>query len=119
MICNLDCFNCGYDDCIRPMTQDDNERAAKWRKNNPEKVKEIRRRQYLKNQEKEKEYQRQRYQKIKDDPNYKTHKKTLNKAYREKNIEKLRQKDREYYWKNREKRLEYARKYREKQKAVG
>lgn len=114
VVCNLDCFNCPYPDCIRSENQD----SIDWQKNNPEKRKAIRRRYYLKNREREKEYQRSYHQEVKDTEEYKAMKQKLNKKYRQDNLDKLKQKDREYYLRNREKRLEYARKYREKQKAV-
>ena len=71
VICNLDCFNCHYPDCIRPETQDENERVRKWNRDNPDKRRAIRRRYYLKTQDRAKEYQKAYYQKVKDTPEYK------------------------------------------------
>lgn len=71
MICNMDCFHCEYEDCIRPETQDANERAKEWIRNNPERRKLIRRRYYEKHREQEIAAQKARYQKYKDMPGYK------------------------------------------------
>ncbi len=67
------CINCPYPDCIRSDTADTNERIARWRKKNPEKVKVMRRRYYIKHCETEKAYQQ---------------------SYRAANIEEIRRKDR-------------------------
>lgn len=82
MICNLDCFNCPYPDCIRPETQDENERSRKWNRDNPDKRRAIRRRYYLKTQDRAKEYQKAYYQKVKDTPEYKQAKAKYMREYR-------------------------------------
>lgn len=81
-MCNKDCFNCHYTDCIRDEGKDEAERVAKWRKNNPNKVKEIRRKQYIRHTEREKSYQKKRYNAIKDTKEYKETRKIYMREYR-------------------------------------
>lgn len=111
------CENCSLPDCYRDEKEDVNQRAREWRKNNPDKVKAIRQRMYLKNAEREREYQRKKYQIIKDNPEYKSCKKEYSKKYRQRNIDRLRQKDRDYYRANRERKIKYAAEYRARKKA--
>lgn len=106
MICNMDCFNCIHSDCIRSENTNANEKAAEYRRNNPDKIKAIRRRSYMKNAAQQKAYQRKYYR---------AHKERLNRLPRDK--AKKRMSDIRYYERHREKRLQYARDYRARKKA--
>jgi hypothetical protein len=89
-----------------PESSDINEQKARWRKDNPEKVKAIRRRYYLKHTDQENAYQ------IKY---YRIHKGRLNKLPRD--MAKKREYGRRYDERNREKRAQYAREYRANNRA--
>jgi hypothetical protein len=68
------CENCTFDDCIRGETQDANERASKWIRENPKKRAVIRNKYYAKHRDTEISY---------------------SKNYRMANLEEVRRKDRE------------------------
>lgn len=91
MICNKDCFHCPYPDCIRGETQDEAERKAEWRKNHPDRVKEIRRNQYIRHRESEKAYQKKHYNKIKDTAEYKESRRIYMNEYRKRMKERVNQ----------------------------
>jgi hypothetical protein len=101
MICDRRCFECRYEDCLLPETADVNEQKAKWRRNNPEKARGIRRKYYLGHRESEIKYQKAYYT---------THKQQLNS--RPRNLVKKRAADNRYSERNREKRRLYAAAYR-------
>lgn len=70
MVCDKDCFNCPFDDCIREEGRDEAERKAIYRRKYPERVRESRRKQYIKNREREIEYSRTYYKNIKNSERY-------------------------------------------------
>lgn len=77
-MCDLDCFNCIYDDCIRPLNQQDNDYAKKY---------------YHKNIDKMHERDKARY------PERRERKLAKDKEYREKNKERLKKYDHDRYLK--------------------
>jgi hypothetical protein len=78
----VQCNNCHLPDCVRDEKQDQREQVERWRKDNPERVKEIRHNQYIKNREKEKAYQKQYYQKVKNTSKYKEDRAAYMREYR-------------------------------------
>ena len=60
MICDEDCFNCKFPDCVF-----DKEKGRQYYQKNKEKIAEYQRRYYQENKEKKVEYQRQYYQRKK------------------------------------------------------
>lgn len=71
MICNKDCFNCKYDDCIRSERADKAEYNKEWRELNPERFKQAQRRYRSTHKDVVKGCNQRSYDKVKDDPEYK------------------------------------------------
>lgn len=122
-VCNRDCFNCPFDDCVvddytydevvearerdkeYALTEMDNSTREKVKKNT-----EYLREYYQKNKDKIREYNRWYCEEHKDEM------REYYRKYAQENKEAIKAYKREYYQKNREARKEYQREYRRRRK---
>lgn len=82
-MCDKNCFQCSFDDCIRDERQDEAERIVEYRQNHSDRVRATRRKQYVKNREQEIEYQRNYYKNLKTSEKYAEYRKKRNEYSRE------------------------------------
>lgn len=117
MICDKNCFECKFYDCIRQETADDNERVSKYRNNHPDRIKVQRAIQYQKHRNKELEYQRRYYKTHRNDADFIQKNRDRSKKWADENRERKRQMDREYAANHREEARLRSKLWREKKKA--
>jgi hypothetical protein len=81
---NEQCFNCTLPDCYREEGRDEAERIALYRRMHPDKTREVRRSQYIKNREREIAYSSAKYQELKNNPEFRKERAEYLREYRAK-----------------------------------
>ena len=97
-MCDKDCFNCKFPDCVRNERQDSRDRRMEYYRKNKALESDRRKERYRNNAEKEKAYQKKYYEKHKDEPEFKKKNKENNRRWLSDpaNLERKRAMNREY-----------------------
>ena len=103
-MCNLDCFNCPYPDCVRPLNADNLKYIKRWQEKNPDKVKQYQKNKRARYSEEKKAEELQRLLDWKSKNPTRVRKSQLksNRRWRERNRERERERNRLNYLKRKE-----------------